>query len=518
MRPSRETATDSGASTSPWMGVEVPCFEGPLPDRSDAEICVVGAGITGLSVAHALMREGRRVLVLDDGPLGGGETSRTTAHLTAALDVRLAEIERIHGVEGARRAALSHVAAIDRIEQTCREEGIKCDFSRVDGYLFGPKSGVRELDRERAAGERAGLTGLELTTRAPLSSFDSGPALRFPHQAMMHPLAYLRGLAEACARGGVRIYTGVHVTSVEDGALARITTKGGRALDLEAVVDATNGTISSPIALPLRQAGYMTYVVGLKVPIGAVGPGLFWDMDDPFHYFRLRGSGGGSEDMLLVGGADHKTGQDGNPEHRFAELEAWARARFPFAGAIGARWSGQIRNTFDGLAFIGRVPGKRNVFVATGDSGNGITYGAIAGIVLTDLLMGRHDDWAALYEPSRKTLRALGDLARENANTARQYADWLRPCVHSTDDIAPGTGAVVRHGARLLAVYRDPAGAVHERSAMCPHLGGVVTWNDVEKTWDCPCHGSRFDALGRVIAGPARTDLEPPEGKRHRAA
>jgi glycine/D-amino acid oxidase-like deaminating enzyme/nitrite reductase/ring-hydroxylating ferredoxin subunit len=466
------------------------------------------------------MREGRRVLVVDDGPIGGGETGRTTAHLTAALDVRLAEIERVHGIEGARRAALSHTAAIDRIEQTCREEGIRCDFARVDGYLFGPTRGVRELDRERAAAERAGLAGLELMTRVPNAGFETGPALRFPRQATMHPLAYLRGLAEACARGGVRIHTGVHVDKIEDGTPPRIITSDGRVLEAEAIVDATNATISSPIAIPVRQAGYMTYVVGLTVPVGLVAPGLFWDMEEPFHYVRLRSmSEPGPEAMLLIGGADHKTGQDESPQHRYAELEAWARARFPKAGPVTARWSGEIRNTFDGLAFIGRAPGKRNVLVATGDNGNGMTYGALAGIVLTDILMGRHDEWAELYDPSRTTLRALGELVRESANTAVQYADWLRPCAHSADEIPAGSGAVVRHGPRLLAVYRDPAGTVHERSAVCPHLGGVVTWNDAEKTWDCPCHGSRFDATGRVIAGPARTDLELPEGgKRHRAA
>ncbi|NUO54832.1 MAG: FAD-dependent oxidoreductase [Polyangiaceae bacterium] len=502
------------------MGVEVPRFDGPLPSRLDAEICVVGAGIAGLSIAHSLMREGRRVAVLDDGPIGGGETGRTTSHLTAALDVRLAEIESIHGVEGARRAVASHMAAIDRIETTCREEGIRCDFARVDGYLFGPTRGVRELDRERAAGERAGLQGLELMTRVPLRSFDTGPALRFPRQAMMHPLLYLRGLAEACARGGVKIHTGVHVSSIDDGAPPKVRTSDGRVIETDAIVDATNGTISAPLAIPLRQAGYMTYVIGLMVPAGTVPAGLFWDMQDPFHYVRLRStSEPGPEVMLLIGGADHKAGQDRKPEHRYAEIEAWARARFPAAGAVTACWSGEIRNTFDGLAFIGKVPGKRNVFVATGDSGNGMTYGTIAGIVLTDILMGRHDEWAELYEPSRKTLRALGELARENANTAKQYADWLRPCVHSTDDIPAGSGAIVRSGPRLLAVYRDPAGTLHERSAMCPHLGGVVGWNEAEKTWDCPCHGSRFDATGRVISGPARTDLELPEGgKRHRAA
>ena len=185
------------------------------------------------------------------------------------------------------------------------------------------------------------------------------------------------------------------------------------------------------------------------------------------------------------------------------------RQRFPMIREVRFRWSGQVMETIDGLAFIGRNPlDEPNVFIVTGDSGMGMTHGTIAGVLLTDLIFGRENPWATLYDPSRKTWRALGRFAGENLNVARQYGDWLTGGdVGSSAQIAPGAGAVIRRGLTKMAVYRDEQGALHERSAVCPHLGGIVHWNDAEKTWDCPCHGSRFNRVGGVLSGPANRDL-----------
>jgi Rieske Fe-S protein len=212
-----------------------------------------------------------------------------------------------------------------------------------------------------------------------------------------------------------------------------------------------------------------------------------------------------------VGGEDHKTGQADDAEDRYSRLEAWARERFSVQGPARCRWSGQVLETIDGLAFIGRNPiDARNVFVATGDSGMGMTHGTIAGILLTDLIVGRDNPWSALYDPGRKTLRAVGTFMQENFNVARQYGAWLTGGdVASTDEIHLGTGAVVRQGLTKIAAYRDDHGVMHECSAVCPHLGCLVEWNQGESTWDCPCHGSRFDKNGRVLNGPANSDLAP---------
>jgi glycine/D-amino acid oxidase-like deaminating enzyme/nitrite reductase/ring-hydroxylating ferredoxin subunit len=502
----------------------LPSF-GPLAEDAKADVCVVGAGIAGMTTAYLLARQGKSVVVLDDGPIAGGQTQRTTAHLSNAIDDRYFEIERLHGLKGARLAAESHSAAIDRIEAIVREEQIACDFERLDGYLFLPPGEAPEvLDRELAAAHRAGLTGVERLPRAPLTPFDTGPCLRFPDQGQFHPLKYLAGLARAIERDGGRIFTGTHAGSIEGGTSARVKTTTGAVVTANAVVVATNIPVNDLVAIHTKQAPYLTYVIGARVPRGSVAKGLYWDTLDPYHYVRLQAlppeegagdqAGLSNDDVLIVGGEDHKTGQADDQAERYVRLEAWARDRFPMMEEVEFRWSGQVMETIDGLAFIGRNPlDQPNVFIVTGDSGMGMTHGTIAGILLTDLILGRENPWATLYDPSRKTLRAAGVFAKENLNVVRQYGDWLTGGeVNSLEEIRWGTGAVVRRGLSKVAVYRDEQGALHECSAVCPHLGCIVDWNDAEKTWDCPCHGSRFDQLGRALNGPANRDLGRVDG------
>jgi Rieske Fe-S protein len=251
-------------------------------------------------------------------------------------------------------------------------------------------------------------------------------------------------------------------------------------------------------------------VIAARVAAGSVPRALYWDTADPYHYVRLRRLPG--HDLLIVGGEDHKTGQAHDGDERLARLEAWAAQHFPELERIEFRWSGQVMEPVDGVAFIGRNAGDAdNVYVATGDSGMGMTHGTIAGILLPDLIAGRESPWAALYDPSRKALRAPLEYAKENLNVAAQYAkDYLGAGeIASPDDLAAGEGGVLRRGFAKLAVFRDEQGSVHECSAVCPHLGCIVQFNAVEKTWDCPCHGSRFDSHGRVLVGPASRDLEP---------
>jgi glycine/D-amino acid oxidase-like deaminating enzyme len=501
----RSIPNDSGHSISPWMELEVPSFDGvDLPNHAD--VVVVGAGMAGLSVAYALVEQGVKVTVIDDGPIAGGETSRTTAHLASALDDRFYKLEQRFGADGARLAAESHAAAIDSIEANVKELGIVCGFQRVDGYLFAHATGsLEELDRELAAARRAGLT-VERTANA-LVPFDTGPCLRFAHQGEFHPIAYLRQLALAIVERGGHIHTGVHVDAIAPNNPVVVKIAGGHTIHAQAVVDATNATITSLVKVPIRQAAYRTYVIGLEVPHGYMPHALLWDTGDPYHYVRVTAGDAGKE-VVLVGGEDHRTGQDSDPARHWTALETWARERLPEAGQVVARWSGQCQEPADGLAYIGRSPDLDHVFIVTGDSGNGITHGALAGLLIPDLIRGREHPWTKLYDPRRSRLRGLATLVREAASSSLPYTDWLKPGeVRSAEELAPGEGAVIRKGVHLIAAYRDEGGTCHLRSARCTHLNGVVHWNGAEQTWDFPCHGSRFDAHGRVIDGPAISDL-----------
>jgi glycine/D-amino acid oxidase-like deaminating enzyme/nitrite reductase/ring-hydroxylating ferredoxin subunit len=479
-----------------------------LKESIRTDVCIIGAGIAGLTTAYLLAREGRSVVVLDDGLSGGGMTGRTTAHLTNAYDDRYLEIEKLHGEDGVRLTAESHTAAIEKISQIIEAEKIDCDFEWLDGFLFcAPEHSVDLLDDELAASHRAGLRGVEKVARAPIDSFNTGPALRFPRQAQFHPLKYLDGLVKAIMRDDGRVFGQTHAKKIEGGAQATIETSHGPVVKSEVVVVATNTPVNDRVTIHTKQAPYVTYVIGVRVPKDSVTRALYWDTGDPYHYVRLQRED--AHDVLIVGGEDHKTGQANDGNERFARLEQWTRERFPQSGKVEYRWSGQVMEPVDGLAFIGRNPlDDDNVYIATGDSGQGMTHGTIAGMLLTDLIQGRKNPWEDLYSPSRLRLKSLPEYAAENINVAGQYADYVTAGdIKSESELRPGEGAIMREGVSKIAVRRDEKGNVHKLSAVCPHLGCVVAWNSTEQTWDCPCHGSRFSASGRVYQGPANTDL-----------
>lgn len=480
------------------------------------DVIVVGGGMAGLSVAYHACKRGRSVLVLERGTLASGETGRTTAHLSSALDDRYYHLERMFGRPGAQLAAASHSAAIDDIERIALDEGIECGFRRVPGYLYSSKAGragARELSKERAAATRAGLAvGLE---RSPKVHLGEGPCLRFERQADFQPLAYMAGLARAIARMGGRIVTRTRVVDVDaKDALPSVVLEDRRRASAKSIVVATNSPINDRFAMHTKQAAYRSYVLAFAVPPGSIEPALYWDTEDPYHYARLTSA----NDQLIVGGQDHRVGQSNSADARYQELERWVRTNFPMAGRVVSRWSGQIQEPADGMAFIGKNPGTRaNIFIATGDSGNGITHGAIAGMLITDLIHGRWNPWAELYDPSRvRHVIPRSDFLRENMKTGLHYADWLLPGARGETSIERGEGRVVRQGVRRIAVYVDDDGQRHACSATCPHLGCVVAWNSAEKSWDCPCHGSRFDPYGKVMTGPACSDLAQMEQEHER--
>jgi glycine/D-amino acid oxidase-like deaminating enzyme/nitrite reductase/ring-hydroxylating ferredoxin subunit len=477
----------------------------PLRRNVACDVCVIGAGIAGLSTAYQLVREGRRVVVVDARDLGGGETAQTSAHLASALDDRFSVLERVYGERGARLAYESHARAIDEIEATTRRESIECSLARVDGYLFlGPRQEEKLLSDELDAARRIGFPGVERLARAPIDSFDSGPCLVFPAQARFHPLRYLAGLVAAIERSGGTVHGQTRIVEVRGGRTPRVVTDRGVEIRAEAVVVATNSPFHLRTAIHSKQAPYRTYALAFRVPNRSMPDALYWDTCDPYHYVRLD-PGGTDFDYLVSGGEDHRTASRDDTEARYRNLEKWTRERFPVFGHALTRWSGQVLEPFDHLAFIGKDPtGERNVYLASGDSGHGLTHGALAGLLLADLIAGRANPWEELYDPSRKTVRAAGTYAHDNVEVAEEYARWMLPDARDRVDALPrGEGMVVQRGVRKIAVYRDWEGSLHERSAACTHLGCPVRWNGDAKSWDCGCHGSRFAPLGDVLNGPA---------------
>ncbi len=484
----------------------------PLAGDTRYDVCVVGAGIAGLTAAYLLAREGKSVVVLDSKPkVAAGETEFTTAHLAWVIDDRFTRVAQVRGDEAARLAAESHQSAINLIEEIAQRENIACEFRRVDGYLFPGADGPEAIRDEMVTATRLGLM-FERVDRVPFPAHANGPAMRFPDNAQFHPLKYLADLAGLIRKKGGVIHTETRVADITSGSPCTVKTDKGRTVTADAVVVAAGAPFDTGVTMHLKLAAYMTYAVGLEVPAGAVKRALYWDTEDPYHYVRTAPAGKGKE-LLIVGGEDHKTGQASDQAERWEKLVAWARERFPMAGKVVHHWSGQVFETPDGLGLIGLAPGWReNVYVITGDSGMGMTHGTLGAKLVADLIQGRTNPYAGLYSPSRWAPAALKTLLEENANLAAQYTDWLTGGeVKSAAEIPPGHGAVVRRGLTKLAVYKDDKGTVHEMSAVCPHLGGIVQWNPGEQTWDCPCHGSRFGCTGEMQHGPAASDLSPVE-------
>ncbi len=491
-----------------WLDSAPRRTHAPLAGDLDVDVAVVGAGITGLTAALLLARAGRKVAVLEARRVGEGDTGKTTSHITELLDARYHRLASDFGEEGARLAAHSQRAAIERIAAFVQEEAIDCGFARVPAYLYAEKGGDGgDVEKELEAARKLGLDAAPC--EAPPLPFAVERALRLENQAQFHPLRYLDPLADALTRLGGRLFDRTRVVDFEDGEPCRLTTEGGQIVTARQVLSCTYSPSSTRFALHTRVAAYRSYVVALRVD--GAPEGLFWDNADPYHYTRREPVEGGH--LLVVGGEDHKTGTEKDAEGAFRRLEDYARGRFGDR-PIAYRWSGQILETVDGLPYVGKAPHSGHTYVATGYSGNGITHGTMAGMLLSDLALGRENPWASLYDPGRiKPVASAKDFVAENASVAAHFVgDRLKkPEAPGLEQVPPGEGRIVRRGSEALAAYRDEAGSLRVCSAVCPHLGCLVQWNNAERTWDCPCHGSRFETDGEVINGPALRSLERKE-------
>jgi len=495
-------------SRSLWMDIQAAPDARKLGRDGSADTVVVGSGIAGLSTAYELSGQGQTVLVLDRGAIGGGMTARTTAHLTANNDDGFHAMVQRRGADLSRVFYESQEAAITRIETIQKAESIACDFRRVDGFLFpGPKTKASEIDDEREATEQAGMP-IEEVTGLPFKGHGSTRALRYPNLATFHPTKYLRGLAQCIRARGGTLYANTPVIGVEESSEGVvIETATGHKLRAKHAVIATNSPINDRVALHSKQAPYRSYAMALDLPRGALPDALYWDMLDPYHYVRIHP--GAESDHLIVGGADHKSGEADDAEVRYEALEAWIRNLVPALGRVTHRWSGQILDTIDYSSFSGRNPGNKNVYVHTGDSGQGITHGVVGSLIIASAIMQGRELWQELYAPDRKTASALGTFISENITAVKNFAEYVAPAeVGSYNEIKRGEGKIVRDGLKKVAAYRDKNGRLHAFSAACTHLGCHLHWNSFEQCWDCPCHGSHFGVDGAVLNGPAIHPLE----------
>jgi glycine/D-amino acid oxidase-like deaminating enzyme/nitrite reductase/ring-hydroxylating ferredoxin subunit len=496
------------SSKSLWMSVEVAPQAIPLQKDEHCDVVVIGSGIAGLSTAYELSERGSSVIVVDRGKIAGGMTARTSAHLAPLCDDLMSEMQKIKGEELSKLFYKSQAAAVDRIEEIQTIEAINCDFRRLDGYLFqGDDMPADVIDQELDAVRAVGAP-VERLVGVPLDGCDKRHALRYPRQATFHPLKYLAGVAEACARRKVRLFVDTPVEQVleENGAVTVKTTRGN--IRAGHAVVATNSPIADRVALHTKMAPYRTYVIGFAIAKGAVPDALYWDTEEPYHYVRLQPRNPG-KDFVLVGGEDHKSGEADDADERFRRLESWARGKMPMLEDVTHRWSGQVLDTIDYAGFIGKNPGSDYVYVATGDSGQGLTHGVLGAMLNATLIAGGQSKWAELYAPERKPLKAAKNWVMENTTAIKNLAEYVAPGeIASTDDLKPGQGAIVRRGLKKIAAYRDPEGDLQLCSAACTHVGCHLHWNSFETCWDCPCHGSMFNTNGEPINAPAITALE----------
>jgi glycine/D-amino acid oxidase-like deaminating enzyme/nitrite reductase/ring-hydroxylating ferredoxin subunit len=503
-------------SRSCWMEGVPPIDAPPLTADATCDVVVIGSGIAGLSAAYELSRFGRSVIVIDRGRIANGMTARTTAHLATELDDFYSELIRVRGEDEARLYHDSQVAAVNRIEAICRDEGIDADFARVDGYLFPARDEDKvDLEEEYQACLKIGIEDVEWVDRAPVPGIDTGMALRFGRQARFHPTKYLAGLARAIVARGGRLYGDTtHVGDAEVDGKVEITTEGGAVIRASAAIFATNSPTNDKVAIHSKQHPDRTYAIAGRVAKGSVPDALVWDTYDAYHYVRIQ-PWNESEDLLIVGGEDHRSGEVNDMDERFARLEQWTRERYPSYAASDYRWSGQVMEPIDFMPFSGRNPGSKNIYIHTGDSGMGITNGVAGSLTLLPLILGEDSRYAPIFDPSRKSATStasIGEFIRGQAGAAKNFAEYITPGeVSSVEDIAPGEGAVIREGLSKIAAYRAEDGSVTKRSAVCTHLGCLVHWNGFEKCWDCPCHGSQFAPDGQVLNGPAVKPLAEAE-------
>ncbi|HZB74999.1 MAG TPA: FAD-dependent oxidoreductase [Solirubrobacteraceae bacterium] len=491
------------AQHSLWLdGLPATPRSRPAPE-DEVDVAVIGGGIAGITTALLLKRGGARVAVIEAATVGSGVTGATTAKVTALQSTILSQIRSRHGDDAAAVYAQASTAAVEQVASLAEELGIDCDLARRPALTYAPEgSDMDAVTDEHEAARAAGLP-TELVEDAGLPYPVAG-AVRLAEQLELHPVRYVRGLAEAIDGDGSVVLEGVRVRGVDDGTPCRITTTGPT-LTARHVVVATHYPLLDRGVFFARLEPQRSYCVAARVH-GEPTRTMAISAGSPTRSIRSH------RELLIVGGEGHAAGaREATPE-RFAALEAFAREHWDVA-ELTHRWSAQDPHAYDSLPVIGPyVPGSSRLWVASGFMKWGLTSGTFAAMILRDRIGGAESPWAATFAPNRVSLRSAPKLAEMNARVGVDFVgDRLKPGeAGSADDVPPGEARVVREGLGRTGVYRDEEGEVHAVSLRCTHLGCLLRFNAAETSWDCPCHGSRFDVDGQVLEGPAVDPLQRP--------
>lgn len=495
-----------------WMTVPLPEF--PALDRDlDVDVLIVGAGVTGITTAYLLSQEGVKVALIEREKVASGESGRTTAHLTHVADLRLHELVSQFGNEAARTYWMGHIAAINTIESIVEETGDAAEFVRVPGYFHSPvqrEPSAKDLDMLHRNAELARQLGFEATFVEHIPYGDV-PGVMFPNQAKFHPRRYFKGMLDVITQQQGLIFEHTTYESVEEDGEVTTVRANGRKIRCKSLVLATHNPLKgkkgvlTTTLLQTKLHLYTTYVIGARLPEGTLPEALYWDTHDPYEYLRIEEHE--DHQYAIFGGSDEKTGQESDNEQVFSSLERRLHEIFPSA-SVERRWLGQVIETDDGLPFIGEnAPGE---FIATGFAGNGYTLGTLSALMARDRLLGRRNPWFSLFAVGRSPFHGgTWRYVQENVDYPYYFVrDRLRrPEAESADSVGRDEGKIVYYQGSKAAAYRDSAGMLTLLAPQCTHMKCLVKWNNADRTWDCPCHGSRFHPTGEVLSGPAQAPL-----------
>jgi glycine/D-amino acid oxidase-like deaminating enzyme/nitrite reductase/ring-hydroxylating ferredoxin subunit len=479
-----------------------------LADSVAVDVAIVGAGITGITAAILLKEAGKTVAVIDSKRIVHGASGYTTAKVTSGHGASYSKIRKAFGENGIRTYARANEAALDWIAKLVEANRIDCDFERKANYVYAEsEDDVAQLRQEAEVERQAGL-GTRLVDETPLP-FSVPAALRLDNQAQFHPRKYLLALAATIPGDGSHIFEQSRVRKVRQGEPCEVVADGG-------VVRATDVILATH--LPILDSGlfftkaypHRSYAVAAPIGSAPDPEGMYINAGTPTRSFRTLRDG--DRVLIQVGGNGHKTGDEDDTPARYDQLEQFLREHWPGAGEVEHRWSTQDYLPHDSVPYVGRLRRRsKHLYAATGYNKWGMTNGTVAALILSDAILGRSNPWAALYDSKRLVRRAgLAGFLTENAAAGfRLVAGRLSRSDRATvDELGPGEGALIRLRGRKTAVYRDKERRLHGLSPVCRHLYCVVDWNPAERTWDCPCHGSRYSGEGRVIQGPTTEDLK----------